>query len=871
MRRVTLVSACVLLATMMSHAQTEQSVPMLENETSDTWFVELASSPTADGTAVATLEREEAGFHSAATRAGARYTKRRHFRGLWNGLSVNASPRDAALLRALPGVQAVYPVARIDLHQQEGQPGAVADLITALNMTGVDVAQGTLGLSGRRIKVAVIDTGVDYNHPDLGGCFGRGCRVEKGFDFVGDAFNANPASPSYNPTPVPDPDPDDCNGHGTHVSGIIGANGGIVGVAPDVTFHAYRVFGCEGSTTADVLLDAMEMALDNRADVVNMSIGAALQWPQYPTAQAADRLVSRGVVVVASIGNEGTLGLYGASAPGVGKDVIGVASFDNRFANLVSFTISPDGTRIGYIEAAGAPPPPLVGSFPMARTGTATSIDDACAALPAGSLTGRVALIRRGTCAFGQKAANAQTAGAAGVVIYNNVPGFISATVAGFPITIPVVTITAARGVLIDGRLAVGPVTMTWTSTIGSEPNPTGGLISSFSSYGLPPDLSFKPDLGAPGGTIRSTLPLEQGGYGNLSGTSMSSPHVAGAVALLLEARPHASPTEVQERLQNTARPALWWGNPGLGFLDNVHRQGAGMLTLDDAVLADAIVSPSSLALGEIETGTVTKGLRISLTELHGWTKRHGLLRRHDPDDRDVPVTYTLSHEPALATGSNTFVPAFVAGFATVTFSQPTVSVGGHGRKDDDAGIDVTFAAPGAVSPGRLFGGYIKFTPDDGGAVLRVPYTGYNGDYQAIVALTPTANGFPWLAQIVGPNFVNRPAGATYTLVGDDIPFILLHLDHQVRRLTMEVFNVATGASAGFATLEEFLPRNSTATSFFAFTWDGTTISGPGGSPQPVPDGQYRIDLSLLKALGNPSNPAHVEGWPSPQIGINRP
>ncbi len=336
MRRVTLVSACVLLATMMSHAQTEQSVPMLENETSDTWFVELASSPTADGTAVATLEREEAGFHSAATRAGARYTKRRHFRGLWNGLSVSASSRDAALLRALPGVQAVYPVARIDLHQQEGQPGAVADLITALNMTGVDVAQGTLGLSGRRIKVAVIDTGVDYNHPDLGGCFGRGCRVEKGFDFVGDDFNANPASPSYNPTPVPDPDPDDCNGHGTHVSGIIGANGGIDGVAPDVTFHAYRVFGCEGSTTADVLLDAMEMALDNRADVVNMSIGAALQWPQYPTAQAADRLVSRGVVVVASIGNEGALGLYGASAPGVGKDVIGVASFDNRFANLVS-------------------------------------------------------------------------------------------------------------------------------------------------------------------------------------------------------------------------------------------------------------------------------------------------------------------------------------------------------------------------------------------------------------------------------------------------------------------------------------------------------------------------------------------------------
>ena len=107
-------------------------------------------------------------------------------------------------------------------------------------------------------------------------------------------------------------------------------------------FHAYRVFGCEGSTTADIMLAAMEMALDDGADVLNMSIGSASQWPQYPTAKAADRLVKQGVVVVASIGNEGALGLYAASAPGIGKNVIGVASFDNTHANLASFTISPD-------------------------------------------------------------------------------------------------------------------------------------------------------------------------------------------------------------------------------------------------------------------------------------------------------------------------------------------------------------------------------------------------------------------------------------------------------------------------------------------------------------------------------------------------
>ena len=285
------IGASLLLASMIVYAQTEQSVPTLDNESSDSWFVELASPPSAEGTAAATLEREEASFHAAAAGAGVRYARGRSYRDLWNGVTVRATAGEVSKLRALPGVQAVYPVVRISLQQAEDPPGAVADLVTATKMTGADIAQSELGLSGRGVKVAVIDTGIDYNHPDLGGCFGRGCRVEKGYDFVGDDFNADPSSPAYNPVPAPDNDPDDCNGHGTHVSGIVGANGGIKGVAPDVTFRAYRVFGCEGSTTSDIMLAAMERARADGADVVNMSIGSALQWPQYPTAKAADSLV----------------------------------------------------------------------------------------------------------------------------------------------------------------------------------------------------------------------------------------------------------------------------------------------------------------------------------------------------------------------------------------------------------------------------------------------------------------------------------------------------------------------------------------------------------------------------------------------------
>ncbi len=879
MRKVFSLTVLIVgIASAVSYTQSGQVLPLLDVETTDAvpvpssestalWFIELAGPPTSEGSSPAELGREEAEFRSAAAAAGIGYTEGRRFRTLWNGLTVRSTGKAVAKLRALPGVLAVYPVASVKRKQIEAPPGNESDLVTALGMTGADVAQAELGLTGRGVRVVVIDSGVDYDHPDLGGCFGRGCRVSKGFDLVGDAFNADPASPTYNPVPTPDPNPDDCDGHGTHVAGIIGASGTFKGVAPGVTFHAYRVFGCEGPTTADVMLEAMERAFDGGADVVNMSIGSALQWPQYPTAQAADRLVRRGVVVVASIGNEGALGLYAASAPGVGSNVIGVASFDNTHANLASFTVSPDGRRVGYSGATGAPPTPTSGVFPLARTGTSTTTNDACAPLPPGSLAGRVALVRRGTCGFAVKAANAQAAGAAGVVIYNNAAGRLSITVEGaVPITIPVVAITAADGVAIDARIAAGPTDLTWTSLLVSEPQATGGLISSFSSYGAAPDLSFKPDLGAPGGSVRSTLPLERGGYGNISGTSMSSPHVAGAVALLLEARPRTSPEEALMRLQNNAKPRPWRGNPGLGFLDNVHRQGAGLLAVADAILAEAVVAPSSLALGETENGSVRRVLRISANERTDGRRRRG---RHHHDDA---VTYTLGHEPALATGASTFTPSFFDSFATVQFGAPTVTLGRHDRPfdADDARVVVTITPPGdAVS--RLFGGYITLTPDDGGPVLRVPYTGYNGDYQAIPALVPTPAGFPWLASVVGASLVNQPNGATYTMVGDDVPFILFHLDHQVRELKMEVVDVATGRSLNFADDEDFLPRNSAATSFFAFVWDGTTTRRQGGRSREVPNGTYRIELSVLKALGNPRNPAHTERWTSPEITIARP
>src|SRR5690606_16946533 len=135
-----------------------------------------------------------------------------------------------------------------------------------------------LGFTGAGVRVGVIDTGVDYDHPDLGGSgvddpsnFPNE-RVVAGWDFVGDDFNADDSSPSYQPVPHPDADPDDCEGHGTHVAGIVGASGdpaegGVRGVAPDAEIGAYRVFGCDGSTTADIMLAAMERSEEHTSEL----------------------------------------------------------------------------------------------------------------------------------------------------------------------------------------------------------------------------------------------------------------------------------------------------------------------------------------------------------------------------------------------------------------------------------------------------------------------------------------------------------------------------------------------------------------------------------------------------------------------------
>jgi minor extracellular serine protease Vpr len=194
---------------------------------------------------------------------------------------------------------------------------------------------------------------------------------------------------------------------------------------------------------------------------------------------------------------------------------------------------------------------------------------------------------------------------------------------------------------------------------------------------------------------------------------------------------------------------------------------------------------------------------------------------------------------------------------------------------NSSATVDVTVTANAGLVARGIYGGYITLTPQGGGADYRVPFAGFKGDYQSTQVLTPTANGFPWLAHVVGTGFVKLPVGGTYTMVDDNhIPYVLLHLDHESRRIRLEAFDAVTGKAWHRVSDQEYVTRNSTPGGFFTFPWDGHTFQGKGKNPNQtiqVPNGSYVVKVSVLKALGDENNPAHWETWTSPTITIARP
>lgn len=816
------------------------------------WLVEVDGAPTLRGGSASSNSRAQKKVHERAEAAEISMEVEETFVAGWNGMSVSMADADVDKLRNVSGVRAVYPV--LEVAMPEPVDAAPND-VYGNAMTGVDQLQEVDGLSGEGVTVAVIDSGIDYNHPDFGGSGANdqtadfpSDRVVGGHDFVGDAYDSRTGA-----APIPDEYPDDCGGHGTHVAGIIGADGEVLGVAPAVDLLSYRVFGCDGSSSTEVILAAMEQAMEDGADVVNMSLGASfVTWQDYPTAQMSDVMTDNGVTMVISAGNEGVAGTFSSGAPGVASDAITVASVDNT--HLRSPYATAAGAEIAYAGATGAPEVPTSGELALVSAGApGSAAAQACdpAAITPASGPGQALLIERGVCSFYEKALNGQTAGYESVILYNNAPGAVNPTVEGDPaITIPVVMIGQEDGLALQAALAAGDVTWAWQEgTVVSE-NPTGGLVSDFSSYGLTAELQLKPDIAAPGGSIWSTIPLEQGGHGSKSGTSMASPHVAGAAALLLESSPDLTPREVKTAMMNTADQLTWSLMPDAGYLEPVHRQGAGLLDMVGAVHTATRVDEPSISLGEGENGPQTVTLTVH-------------------NDSVAEQTYQVGVRHGIATGHPTYDPAFYDAGGIAEPAADTVTVPAGGSTELDVVLGEDFGADGVI-----YGGWITLTGAEDDIV--VPFAGLSGDYQALPVLDSQGMGLPSLGVSDGADGVllDPDGGHTYTMQDGDVPYLAYYFGYPVDTLEIRAYRINGSGKAKPVSptdspiaASDHLGRSSAPE---VFGWDGS-YALRNEKLKSVKNGEYFLEMKVLKPLGDPENPEHWETFTSPHFTIDSP
>lgn len=294
-----------------------------------------------------TLRTRQQQVIDALAAQGMQLTVRRQYSYLFNGFAVVTRYENAPQIEQLPQVKAVYPDCERRATLEDSVP-----LIGAPAVWAMQDASGQ-AVTGRGVRVAIIDTGIDYTHPDLGGGFGPGYKVAGGYDFVNNDF-----------------DPRDDNGHGTHVAGIVAANGRLKGVAPDARLVAYKVLGADGGGKSSDIIAAIERAAnpdgnpatDDAVDVINLSLGGPGD-ADGPDSQAVDAAVALGVVVVAAAGNSGPA-YQTVGAPGVARQALTVgasdkhdelAAFSSRGPLPGSWAIKPDVLAPGVAITSTVP------------------------------------------------------------------------------------------------------------------------------------------------------------------------------------------------------------------------------------------------------------------------------------------------------------------------------------------------------------------------------------------------------------------------------------------------------------------------------------------------------------------------------------
>ncbi|KAG5929172.1 hypothetical protein E4U42_006900 [Claviceps africana] len=725
-----------------------------------------------------------------------------------------------------------------------------------------------LGVTGKGIQLAVIDDGVDYHHPALGRCFGKGCLVAKGYDLVGDAFNGSNEA-------IPDPDPLACGSHGTHVCGIIAAQPnrfGFTGVAPGVTLAVYKVFGCDGYTRTDVLISALLKAVEDGAQIVTVSIGSADGFTDDPWSDLASNVArKKGIPFTVAAGNDGSHGAFYPSGMADAPDVMSIASFDNvdtpTLFTLSQFSVNKGRSQtFGYVP--GKPRNWTDISLPLWALSLDPKVpDDGCSPFPANTpdLSKFIVLIRRGTCKFTQKATNAAAKGAKYFMLYNDAPGdLLSISVTDATQIVASGMVTNQVGESWIKSLAAGQtVTLHMSDPIKSKQQlevvkntATGGAVSNFSSWGPDMEMDFKPQFGAPGGNILSTIPVKAGSFGVMSGTSMATPMTAGVIALLGQYRGTTNMTLIRRLLSATSKAQLYNQNDHFfDFLAPAAQQGAGLIQAFDAAMTTTMLDPPSLAFNDTEH--LNKNLNFTITN-HG--KKAVSYRIAQ---RSAASVYVLAKDSLYPPpGPNEVVAASAS--LSMSVQQAVVEPGASQL------IHVTAVPPAGIDERRLllWSGYITVNGSDGSA-MSLPYEGLAGSLRNSTTLPADAS---WIAN--STDLTRQPVGANSTFVlpqpgqepgqQDMLPYVAANLTLGSPTLVMSLAYSDAPPSEALSLWE----INASPLLFATRGRSDAMFDGRLRNGTYVPAGHYKFVLKALRIAGNPLDSGDWDTSETPPFSI---
>ena len=681
------------------------------------------------------------------------------------------------------------------------------------------------------------------------------------------------------------------------------------GVAYEATIGAYRVFGCEGSVTDDVLVEAIIRAFTDGNDVITMSLGGTAGWTEAVSAVVSSRVAKAGRIVTIAAGNEGQFGAFFAAAPASGIDVIAVGSVDNTVIPIQNAKSSDRDAPIPYFSLR---PLDFTESLPVFAISKTLVPDDACNPLPDSTpdLSGFTVLIRRGSCPFTTKIENVARKGARVALIYNNgnSPNAFSGGV------IPASLITSEDGAYLLEKFNAGTppaISFPQEGAAGTFPNPTGGLVSTFSTYGPTFDAFLKPSLSAPGGGIVSTFPSDPpGAFAILSGTSMATPYMAGVGALLLAVKgrnpiiAHAA----RDILQSTAN-IIPSSKDDAALFQTASQQGAGLVDAFKALTATTIVSPGQLLLND----TAFFNGKQTFTVINTGSKA---------------VTYKLSHTPAGTAHTlinDSIQPALypvplTADFAQLSLSSDTLYLKPGEKKD----VTVSFTAPTITNRTiPVYSGWIEVAGQETGECLSVTYLGIAARLKEskVIDNTDFFFGVPIPALIDGNGNIATQE-TSFTFQNGDFPSILYRLVFGSPTL---LFDLVAADFDRSVLVQRDLQRRSRMGDFIGnvedngetelkswwaglfSTWAGVKPAGTFGrvptigplaqfdynprhaqSATPgqgfsvfslsepvfannmrIRDGRYRVLMRALKVTGDPTDQNDYESFLSSVIGIN--